>query len=176
MFYQVGNYWNDKKLEVISDGKRYFVLDGWNGLQYCDCWEVADEEGFEPIGTEKYSFGPVYMKKSEDEHELIGYEENEESHTILSDEYTHKTESEPKEIRHIIEFNVTLNGCYYRILYGQFANGYFCCIPSENIACDMAEPDDIFYNYESLEKSGVEDELASKIAFAIKKLYDKERN
>lgn len=175
MFYKAGNYYNDKDLEVISDGKRYFVLDGWNGLQYCDCWEVADEEGFDPIGTEKYSFGPVYLKKDENEYELIGYEENEESHIISSDEHPHKTDNELKELPHI-EFNVTLNGCSYCILYGEYVNGYFCCIPSENIACDMAEPVDIFYNYESLEQIGVEDELATKIASTIKKLYDKERN
>lgn len=76
----------------------------------------------------------------------------------------------------LFEFNCNYNGSSYVVLYGEYVNGYFCCIPSENISCDMAEPNDLFYNRESLEKSGIESEFASVIVSSIKNIHEKDRN
>lgn len=109
MFFLVGYLHNDNNIEIISDGKRYFALYGWNGLQYCDCWEVSDEDGFDPIdGDTKYYFGPIYLEKEEDEYELIGYEENKESYIMPLDDlveywHTHETGKELKEFLHLTD-------------------------------------------------------------------------
>lgn len=109
MFFEVGYLHNDNNIIIISDGKRYFALDGWNGLQYCDCWEVSDEDGFDPIdGDKKYYFGPIYLEKEEDEYELVGYEENKESYIMPLDDlveywHTHETGKELKEFLHLTD-------------------------------------------------------------------------
>lgn len=121
MFFKVGNYYNDKELEVISDGKRYFVLDGWNGLQYCDCWEVSDEEGFDPIYTDnKYSFGPVSLANNDRkiQSDIIGYEQNEESKIItLSDLKTIVNEAE-QEYKGFPSAEEYVNNNYNKVIYG----------------------------------------------------------
>lgn len=87
MFRQVGNLWNTRDIEIISDDERYFALDGWNGSRYWECWEVADKNGFDSINPkELYNFGIVNVEIGEDEYDVVGYEEGVESYVITLDE------------------------------------------------------------------------------------------
>lgn len=71
MYKVVGNLWNNVEFEIISDGNRYFILDGWNGELYYKCTECLDSKGFDLINPKKeYTFRPMYNK----EYEIIGYE------------------------------------------------------------------------------------------------------
>ncbi len=107
MFFEVGHLYGNNEIDIISDGKRYFALYGWNGSCYYDCWEVSDEEGHDPIDTyEEYSFRPIYLEKAEDNYEIIGYEEGEESSIMSLDDlveywHTHETGKELKEFLHL---------------------------------------------------------------------------
>ena len=70
MYKVAGNLWNNVEIEIISDGNRFFILDGCNGELYCNCTECLDSKGFDLINLEKeYIFRPIYK-----EYEIIGYE------------------------------------------------------------------------------------------------------
>lgn len=71
----------------------------------------------------------------------------------------------PAEV--LFEISVNVNGGNYLLIYGKHINGYFCCIPNWNIACEMAEPSDTFYNMEALMHSRVSKRIAKAIAEAI---------
>lgn len=61
MYKVVGNLWNNLEFEIISNGKRFFILDGWNGEVYCKCTECLDSKGFDLKNPEEeYVFKPVY--------------------------------------------------------------------------------------------------------------------
>ena len=49
-------------------------------------------------------------------------------------------------------FEATIDTCgsCYLVIYGRHVNGYFCAIPNFGISCEMAEPNDTFYNMERL--------------------------
>lgn len=66
------------------------------------------------------------------------------------------------------EISVAINGQTYCVIYGEHINGYFCCVPDRGWGCEMAEPNDIFYNANSLQSCGAEKEVACCIATAIK--------
>lgn len=63
------------------------------------------------------------------------------------------------------------NGYSYLTIFGRHANGYFCAMPQMNIACEMAEPSDLFYNRSSLVDHGIAEETADKLAKLIKLTY-----
>lgn len=85
MYKIVGNLWNNLEFEIISDGKRFFILDGWNGEVYCKCTECLDSKGLDLKNPEKeYTFKPVYKYEVENIN-LNNLEEN-------SDEYSKATE------------------------------------------------------------------------------------
>lgn len=77
MYKVVGNLWNNIEIEIISDGNRYFILDGWNGELYCNCTECVDSKGFDLLNPKKeYIFRPIYKEHEiiGKEYEIIGYE------------------------------------------------------------------------------------------------------
>lgn len=55
-----------------------------------------------------------------------------------------------------VQFEVEINygGNYYLVIFGRHINGYFCAIPNWGVGCEMAEPEDIFYNTERLQGTG----------------------
>lgn len=65
------------------------------------------------------------------------------------------------DVKAEFEISVSTCGCYYLVIYGKHVNGYFCCIPNWNIACEMAEPSDVFYNSSKLKEAFLDGEYAS---------------
>ena len=55
----------------------------------------------------------------------------------------------------IFEASTSLLGSHFLIIFGKHSNGYFCCIPNWGVGCEMAEPDDVFYNTERLQEHGL---------------------
>lgn len=55
-----------------------------------------------------------------------------------------------KTIKNVHHIGVDYNGNYYSVIFGEYVNGGFCCIPNWNIACELAEFDDLQWNEESL--------------------------
>ena len=74
------------------------------------------------------------------------------------------------EAKVLFETNIDTNGCSYLIIYGKHVNGYFCCIPNWNIGCEMSDPNDTFWNYESLCHTNISEQAAEIIAKEIKKI------
>ena len=67
----------------------------------------------------------------------------------------------------VCEFTVETDGLSYLVIYGQHINGGFCAIPNHSIACEMSVPEDTYYNYEALKRSGISENDARSIAAAI---------
>lgn len=78
----------------------------------------------------------------------------------------------------VCEFTVETDGLSYLVIYGQHINGGFCAIPNHGIACEMSVPEDTYYNYEALNRSGINKNDARAIAMAIKEAanIEKERS
>ena len=65
------------------------------------------------------------------------------------------------------EISVDVDGYNYLVIYGKHINGGFCCIPNWNIACEMGEASDTFYNTEALIRCKMPKKRAKAIAKAI---------
>lgn len=72
----------------------------------------------------------------------------------------------------LFETNINANGFFHLVIYGKHANGYFCCIPDWGVGCEMAEPNDTWWNSESLCKTGMYESEAKIIAQEIKRIMD----
>ena len=72
----------------------------------------------------------------------------------------------------LFEAQVEACGNYYLVIYGKHINGYFCCIPDWNVGCEMAEPSDTYWNYESLRKTKIDNEAAKAIVKEIKRIAE----
>lgn len=74
-FIEVGRLWNDNNFIIISNSKKFYVLNAncWNGESYSNCWEVADSKGLEKVGETIYTITPVYKEINEDEFEIVDY-------------------------------------------------------------------------------------------------------
>lgn len=70
----------------------------------------------------------------------------------------------------VCEFTVETDGFSYLVIYGTHVNGSFCAIPNHGIACEMTDPSDIFYNYQSLKRHGISEHDAKAIAAAIREM------
>lgn len=68
----------------------------------------------------------------------------------------------------LFEISMSYNGFSYLVIYGKHINGYFCCIPDWKYGCEMAEPNDIYYNSMKLIECGAEPDEAKAIATAIR--------
>lgn len=73
----VGKMWGTD-LDIVSNGKRYFVLDGWNGEAYCDCMECYDSRGYDTEHSrtgsyQRYDIREIYAEIEEGEFETVGY-------------------------------------------------------------------------------------------------------
>ena len=67
-FKNVGNWWNDKGIELVEIDGETFALNGWNGETYLKCWKCLGEDLMD-ASEEEYQITPIY----EDE-EIAGYE------------------------------------------------------------------------------------------------------
>ena len=70
----------------------------------------------------------------------------------------------------IFEANISVKGCCYLTIFGKHANGYFCCIPNWGKGCEMAEPNDTYYNACKLTEVGFKKDIATNIAEQIKEI------
>lgn len=68
----------------------------------------------------------------------------------------------------LVDVWISMNKEFYIVIYGEHINGYFCCIPSHGIGCEMAEPTDLFYNTRSLVSCGLDENTAKCISESIK--------
>lgn len=76
-------------------------------------------------------------------------------------------------VHHIV---VDWNGNRYNVIFGQYMNGWFCCIPDWNIGCGLSDPEDTFWNVESLGRQLKSKRAAKAIACAISDFAKSERN
>ena len=84
-------YWNNGTLPMVEVDGEIFVLAGWNGEKYTDCWKCKDQ--WTEIDDGEYSLRPVYRFEDE-EIDLDSVEEN-------SEEWYKLTE--------IVDYNVSKN-------------------------------------------------------------------
>lgn len=69
---KLGNWWNNKILEIYEiEGKR-IVLNKWNGEIYYDCFEVA-ENLIDIVSEKNFEIRPIYKEIAEDEFEIVDY-------------------------------------------------------------------------------------------------------
>jgi len=74
-FKNVGNWWNDKSIELVDIEGDVYALNGWNGEKYMNAWKCTGED-YMDASEEEYIISPVYSDK-EDEfgvYEIVGYE------------------------------------------------------------------------------------------------------
>lgn len=71
--------------------------------------------------------------------------------------------------------SVDADGLNFNVIYGNYENGHFCCIPNHGIGCDLSSPADTFYNTEALQRHGLSAVAAKTIAAAIMEAVDKMR-
>lgn len=68
----LGTWWNNKSIEIyMIEGKR-IALNGWNGENYEDCFEVSED--LYEILAEGIRVTPIYKAVAEDEFKIVGYE------------------------------------------------------------------------------------------------------
>lgn len=74
IFKIVGRLWNNNSLSIISNRKHLYVLNGWNGEKYCDCWKVLDEDGLnKSLDDRRFEITPVYELDENGEYIISDY-------------------------------------------------------------------------------------------------------
>lgn len=73
-------------------------------------------------------------------------------------------------LKTIFGADISINGYSYLLIYGKHINGYFCSIPNHNLGCEMAEPNDTYYNSKKLNNAGLDIITAKKIAETISQI------
>lgn len=71
-------------------------------------------------------------------------------------------------VKVLFEISVDFDGNNYLVIYGTHINGGFCCIPNWDIASEMGDPSDTFFNSEALMRSRLSKGAARAIAAAIR--------
>ena len=67
------------------------------------------------------------------------------------------------------EFPVDYDGFSYLVIFGKHINGWFICLPRNNVSCEAADPMDVTYNRSNLiEKGKLDGDFALLIAEMIK--------
>lgn len=68
---KIGNWWNDKEIEIYEIEGRRIALNKWNGEIYYDCFEVT--ENLIDIIADNIEVKPIYKEISEDNFEIIDF-------------------------------------------------------------------------------------------------------
>lgn len=79
-----------------------------------------------------------------------------------------------KQIKNIHHVGIDYNGNYYSVIFGEYVNGGFCCIPNFGVGCELSDFADTFWNTESLNKVLKNKCAAKAIAMAISGFGNKE--
>lgn len=91
----------------------------------------------------------------------------------------HTTEEEPicwtgtivscKGTEELCEFELKSRGSYYHVILGKHNYGYYVCIPSWDVGCELSGYTDTFWNTENLSKQiGIVDAIT--VATGIKEV------
>lgn len=67
----IGNWWNDRNIELVEVQNNVYALYGWNGESYGHCWKCTGDF-YMDASTEEYELVPIYSKAGE----IIDYEAN----------------------------------------------------------------------------------------------------
>lgn len=69
-----GKHWNSELVTVRLDGY-WYLLDGWDGKKFAECWSVDGREAFERVDDFVYELTPVSIDRDGDgvQFELMGY-------------------------------------------------------------------------------------------------------
>lgn len=73
-FEYVGTLWNNSSIKIIEKESKKYALHGFNGEEYLECWEVADNKGFDKVSDTVYCIKPIYAEVEEDEFDIVDYE------------------------------------------------------------------------------------------------------
>jgi hypothetical protein len=66
----IGNWWNDKNIQLAEVNGAVYALNGWNGEKYTDCWKCSGEFNM-TASKESYELTPIY---SEEDNENGGFD------------------------------------------------------------------------------------------------------
>ena len=68
--------WWTGDIEVVEIEGRFIALDGWNGEEYTDCWEVKEivRDTAYGVKADGLKAKPIYEEIEQDNFELTGYE------------------------------------------------------------------------------------------------------
>lgn len=68
--------WFTGDIEVVEIEGRFIALDGWNGEEYLDCWEVEEivRDTAYGVKVDGLKVKPIYEEIEQDNFELTGYE------------------------------------------------------------------------------------------------------
>ena len=68
--------WWTGDIEVVEIEGRFIALDGWNGEEYTDCWEVEEiiKDTAYGVKVDGLKVKPIYEEIEQDNFELTGYE------------------------------------------------------------------------------------------------------
>lgn len=76
-------FWNDSNLEMVKLNNEWYLLDGWNGCSYTECWKCSDRYGKNRADNELYDLTPAVVGDGEpdsdgdyQQYKTIGYEIN----------------------------------------------------------------------------------------------------
>lgn len=62
---------------------------------------------------------------------------------------------------------VEYEGNYYSVIFGEYTNGGFCCIPNWEVGCELSSVDDVFWNKTSIGNALKDRHVGKIIAMAI---------
>ena len=82
---------------------------------------------------------------------------------------TYIGDSQVGNVHHI---GISYGGNYYSVIFGEYVNGAFCCIPNWNVGCELADLSDVFWNKESIGRVLKSKKAACVIATAIKEYME----
>ena len=68
----LGNWWNDKNIEIYEIEGRKIALNGWNSEVYNECFEVSED--LHEILEKNLKVKPIYEQVDEDDFKVIDYE------------------------------------------------------------------------------------------------------
>lgn len=73
---ELGYWWSDESIEVVEIDGKAIALYGWNGEEYCRCWECKTNHGnvfFDAVEGHKWCVRPIYEEDADGDFEIVGY-------------------------------------------------------------------------------------------------------
>lgn len=70
---EMGKWWNSKEINLVQIDERVYGLHGWNGEEYCNCFEVFGDYNLKS-GVDLFTLRPIYKENADEDSITIGYE------------------------------------------------------------------------------------------------------